>query len=252
MKPYYDHNGITIYHGDCLEVLPMLSEPVDAVIADPPYGTTACAWDTVIPFAPMWAQIKRLVKPRAAVALFGSQPFTSALVMSNPKWFKYEWVWEKDTGTNFYNAPYQPLKVHEGIVIFSSAGASFTERGAMSYHPQSTKGKAYTAAQGRAKHTYHAYADAHTTVNTGTRYPRSVLRFNTDGGLHPTQKPLDLLRYLILTYTNPGDLVLDFTMGSGTTIVAAKHLGRRAIGVEMDERYVNVAIDRLQQEVLAL
>ena len=237
----------TLHHGDCLDILPTLADKsVDAIIADPPYGTTACKWDSVIPFEPMWRELKRIIRPRGAIVLFGSQPFTSALVMSNPKWFKYSLVWEKDSGTNFYNAPYQPFKVHEDIAIFSPAAASFSRRGVMSYYPQVVAGRVYTAAQGRARHTYHAYADAHITVNLGTRYPRSVLKFNTENGIHPTQKPLALLEYLVKTYTNEGDTVLDFTMGSGTTGEACINTGRDFIGIEKEQTYYDIAASRLE------
>lgn len=251
MEPYYDHNGITIYHGDCLDVMPTL-EPasINAVICDPPYGVTNCAWDSVIPFAPMWENIKRLITPRAAVVLFGSQPFTSALVMSNPKWFKYEWVWEKAVGTGHAAVNDRPLKTHENIVVFAG--------GAATYIPQKRAGQPYRATKGATPGESREFTTGSIRRGNsdGTRYPRSVQRFNdakyADIQQHPTQKPLDLLRYLILTYTNPGDLVLDFTMGSGTTLVAAKQLGRRAIGIELDERYCEIAALRLQQEVMEL
>jgi DNA modification methylase len=240
-------SNYVLHHGDCLDILPTLeAQSVDAVIADIPSGRTACAWDSVIPFEPMWKELRRVIKPRGAIVLLGcTQPFTSALVMSWPQGFKYTWVWEKDAGTNFYNAPYQPFKVHEDIAVFSLAAASFSRRGVMSYYPQVIKGKPYTAAQGRAKHTYHAYADAHTTVNNGTRYPRSVLKFNGESGLHPTQKPLALLEYLVRTYTNAGDTVLDFCAGSGTTGAACGNLGRSFIGIEKDADYFAVARDRI-------
>lgn len=249
MEPYYDDGrGIQIWHGDCLEVLPMLdAASIDAVITDPPYGTTACAWDTVIPFAPMWTQIKRLVKPRAAVVLFGSQPFTSALVMSNPGWFKYEWVWEKTNAVDFALATIRPRKMHENIAVFSQRTHA--------YYPQMIKGAPYTDKPRKRTNRIHGSAMPNLGIaNHGTRYPSSVQKVSNGNneGLHPTQKPLTLMQYLILTYTNPGDLVLDFTMGSGTTLVAAKHLGRRAIGIERELKYVEIAIDRLQQEVMQL
>jgi len=255
MQPYYSQSGITIFNGDCLEIMPTLDPgSIDAIICDPPYGTTACTWDTVIPFAPMWVQIKRMVKPRAAVVLFGSQPFTSALVMSNPKWFKYEWVWDKvNLYTNTLNANRQPLKRHENIVVFAD--------GQTTYNKQFRTGAKYSRERKNQPVATHLGASRSQykqvpTINMGDHNPCSVLEIKGDikaeKGYHPTQKPLDLLRYLILTYTNPGDTVLDFTMGSGTTLVVAKQLGRKAIGIELDERYVNIAIDRLQQEVLAL
>jgi site-specific DNA-methyltransferase (adenine-specific) len=253
MQPYYQHAGITIYHGDCLEVLPPLSEPVDAIICDPPYGTTACSWDTVIPFVPMWTQIKRLVKPRAAVVLFGSQPFTSALVMSNPKWFKWEDIWEKSKPTGFLNADDRPLRAHENILVFCD--------GTPTYNPQKytinpifmDRRTTFTVLDGNSP-AYGKQTPKPKRPDDGSRYPISIIPIPSAWGedMHTTQKPLALMRYLILTYTNPGDLVLDFAMGSGTTLVAAKQLGRKAIGIELDERYVNIAIDRLQQEIMEL
>lgn len=255
MKPYYEQGGITIYHGDCLEVLPMLSAAsIDAVITDPPYGTTACAWDTVIPFAPMWAQIKRLVKPRAAVVLFGQEPFASVMRMSNVEWYRYDWVWEKTRTGKFAQAPYRPLEVDERIAVFSAATCTKNSRIRMKYNPQGVKAVRLVCndRKGRTVHRPNR-KDRGEYIQHFTNYPHTVLRVSSEfGAEHPTQKPLDLLRYLILTYTNPGDLVLDFTMGSGTTLVAAKHLGRRAIGIERELKYVEIAIDRLQQEVMAL
>jgi hypothetical protein len=259
VKPYYDHEGITIYHGDALAVMAELPPAsVDAVICDPPYGTTACAWDTVIPFAPMWAALKRLVRPRAPIVLFGSQPFTSALVMSNPGWFRYEWVWDKHTPTGFLNADKMPMRSHEGILIFAD--------GLTTYNPQKTK-KTYGGARTghgfmKVGHPSKGEVWGGTVNGSGFRsafaFPKTILNFPTGNGWdkrhyeHPTQKPLALLEYLILTYTNAGDVVLDFTIGSGTTLRAAKNLGRKAIGIELEERYCDIAARRLSQEVMAL
>jgi site-specific DNA-methyltransferase (adenine-specific) len=246
---------IHLLQGDCLEILPTLPDmSVDAIITDVPYGTTACKWDVIIPLDKMWAQVKRLCK--GVFVTTASQPFTSVLIMSNLDWFKYEWVWEKDNGTNFYNAPYQPLKTHENIVVFSSLASSYSPKGSMSYNPQFLDGKPYTSKQGRAKHTYHDYAEQHTTINNGTRYPRSVINLNTERGLHPTQKPVALYEYLIKTYTNPGDTVLDFCAGSGTTIVAAIKTGRNVIGIEKEPEYFEImerrATDTQLQMVMPL
>ena len=236
-----------LIHGDCLEVLPTLQAgSIDAVITDPPYGTTACSWDTVIPFDAMWEGIRHVVKPSAAVVLFGSQPFTSALVMSNPQWFKYAWVWEKKTPVDVFNCKNKPLKKHEDIAVFSGGTVANKSSNLMPYFPQglrhvmvrktnnSVGGEVYGARPSRANRTQY--------TQEFTNYPHSVLRFaeSTDN-LHPTQKPVELLRYLIRTYTNPGDTVLDFTMGSGSTIVAAIMEGRNAIGIEIDKGYYDIA-----------
>jgi site-specific DNA-methyltransferase (adenine-specific) len=249
----------TLHHGDCLEIMPTLDAgSVDAVICDPPYGTTACKWDSVIPFAPMWEQIKRLLKPRGACVLFGSQPFTSALVMSNPAWFRYEWVWEKTQTTGFFDANRRPMKAHENILVFA--------KGQTTYNPQKTRAMPHetktdkTASKTRLDYTsvYHsdnAYKNKALWKETGLRFPKSVIRFpNWNGALfgkthkatvHPTQKPLALLEYLVKTYTDEGDTVLDFTMGSGTTGHACMNLGRRFIGIEQDAGYFALAQERI-------
>lgn len=236
-----------VHHIEALELLNLLpDQSIDAIITDLPYGTTACAWDEIIPFAPMWAGVRRVLKPRGAFVTTASQPFTSALVMSNPAWFKYAWVWEKSNGTNYANSPFQPLKTHEDVVVFSSSAASYSPNGNMSYCPQMEKGKPYKAKRGAASHTFHAYSQGQVTENNGQRHPRSVLRFDEKRGLHPTQKPVALYRYLVRTYTRPGDLVLDFCSGSGTTGEAARAEERRYILGEKQAHYVNVSRDRLR------
>jgi site-specific DNA-methyltransferase (adenine-specific) len=250
---------VTIYHGDCLEIMPALeSAGIDATIADPPYGTTACAWDSVIPFAPMWEQLKRLNKPSAAIVLFGSQPFTSALVMSNAEWFRYEWMWNKYTPTGFLNAKYAPLKSHESIVVFSQGRHQYNPQKYLKPYQGARTGRGFKNAGAPSKGEVYGGLVNGSGFRSEFAYPKTVLEFHTGNGWdkreneHPTQKPVELLRYLILTYTNPGDTVLDFTMGSGTTLRAAKDLGRRAIGIEINERYCDLAARRLSQEVLAL
>lgn len=245
MEPYYSDALTTIYHGECLAVMAELAPAsFDAIICDPPYGTTACAWDSVIPFEPMWAQLKRLIKPRGAIVLFGSQPFTSALIMSNPQMFKYEWVWEKDSPGNIFQAKTRPLKYHENILVFYENQPTF--------NPQKWKGKPNHTRKVTSKR----YESIYSTNGMGTtpsdvsgvKYPRSVVRFSkhsTTESLHPTQKPLDLMEYLIKTYTNEGERVLDFTFGSGTTLRAAKNLKRHSVGIELLEQYCNAAVRRL-------
>jgi site-specific DNA-methyltransferase (adenine-specific) len=233
-----------IYQGDCLEVMKQISGgSIDAIITDPPYGTTACKWDTIIPFEPMWEQLKRVIKKNGAIALFGSQPFTSALVMSNPKMFKYEWVWIKNRGTGHLNAKIMPLSCHETISIFCG--------GKTSYNPQKLKGKPYQrlncSREATNKGAYGRMEKTTNTINTGDRYPKSYLEFSkVERTLHPTQKPAALMEYLIKTYTNEGETVLDFTAGSGTTGVACKNLNRNYILIEKDPTYCQIAEARIK------
>ena len=242
--------------GDCLDEMKDIPDnSINAIITDIPYGTTACKWDTIIPFELMWGQLKRIIKPNGAIVLFGSQPFTSALVMSNIKMFKYEWVWEKDAGANFANVNYQPFRVHENILVFGDFATSFNKKRQKNYNPQMTEGKPYSIISGKQKHDTLNAGSAkdgeYLTENTGTRHPRSVMKISKDNHkLHPTQKPVELMEYLIKTYTEKGDVVLDFTMGSGTTMVACDNFGRKGIGVELDENYFNIAVKRLQDNQL--
>lgn len=229
----------TIYNVDCLEGMKALPDGcIDMVLCDLPYGTTACKWDTVIPFEPLWAQYHRLVKPDGAIVLFGSEPFSTALRHSNLKEFRYDWIWEKEQGANFMLCKYQPYKVHEIISVFS--------KGKHLYQPQMTEGQPYISGKGTSGDITNNVKKTQ-TVNTGTRYPRSILRYNTDkarGGLHPTQKPVALLEYLIKTYTKAGDTVLDNCMGSGSTAVAAINTGRNYIGFETNPQYYEIAMKR--------
>lgn len=243
-----------VYHLDWLALCQGLEDQsVDAFITDLPYGTTACTWDEIIPFAPMWEQVKRTLKPRGVFVTTASQPFTSKLVMSNLDWFKYEWIWEKTNGTNFLNAPFQPLKTHENGLVFADAASSFSPAGSMAYYPQVEIGLPYISDWRfkEKKHTYHTSPTKDlVTQNEGTRYPRSVLRFNEQRGLHPTQKPVALYEYLIKTYTQEGDLVVDFCAGSGTTAIAARNLKRDYIIGDSDGGYVLTAQDRLRTSIL--
>jgi len=203
-------------------------------------GTTACAWDTVIPFAPLWEAYKRVIKPGGAIVLFGSQPFTSALVMSNPKWFCYEWIWHKPQGTGHLNAKKMPLKSHESILVF---GPSLP-----TYRPVMSKGKPYAAFEGRrdTAQVYGKQSSLH-AKNNGTRYPKTVLPFAQQReARHPTQKPVALFEYLIRTYTEPGEVVLDNCFGSGTAAVACIQSGRRFIGIEKDADYFAAAEQRIR------
>ena len=230
---------IELIQGNCLEVMKDIPDgSIDMILTDPPYGTTACKWDSVIPFEPMWERINKLIKPNGAVVLFGSQPFTSALVMSNVKMFKYEWVWNKSLAGNGILAKKQPLKIHENVVVFNSN----------IYIPEMRKGKARWKGGIKDKHGTFSNAEA-PKVWSDEYYPTSIIDISgagmRSGRVHPTQKPVALLEYLIKTYTNEGETVLDFTMGSGSTGVAAKNLNRNFIGIELDEKYFEIAKERI-------
>jgi len=238
--------------GDCLERMKEIdSGSVDMVLTDPPYGTTACKWDTVIPLESMWHELKRIVKPNGAIVMTASQPFTSVLVMSNPRWFKHSWVWEKNAGSNFGAMKYQPMKEHEDVVVFSAKSPTYNPQ----MQPRAESGREMISAGVKSKAS--KGADVYGGLNQGydnssqnpdLRFPRSIQRFNRERGYHPTQKPAALMGYLIKTYTNEGETVLDFTMGSGTTGVAAANLGRNFIGIELDSEYFSIAESRINEE----
>ena len=227
--------------GDCLDVLPKISDKsVDIVLTDPPYGTTACKWDSVIPFEQMWKELKRIIKDNGCIALFGNEPFSSYLRTSNIKWFKYDWIYRKPQGINPLLAKKQPLNDIEIITIFYKKQTN--------YNPQFTIDKPYKVFRDKNKRnieTLNFETKPTQTINNGFRYPKKVLDFKTERGLHPTQKPVALLEYLIKTYTNENDTVLDFTMGSGSTGVACKNLNRKFIGIEKDKKYFGIAKNRI-------
>jgi len=235
-----------LYQGDCLEVMQLIPDKsIDMILCDLPYGTTACKWDSIIPFEQLWAQYERIIKDNGAIVLTASMPFTARLAVSKIKWLKYEWIWEKENGSNFANAKYQPLKVHENILVFC--------KGKTKYNPQWTYGKPYAGKSKQARkrpiETINSNGVGTNSMSYGSpdgrRYPRSILRFNRDRGLHPTQKPVALFEYMVRTYTDPGELVLDNCMGSGTTGVACLRSGRRFVGIELNERYFEVAGERI-------
>ncbi|MFA6060925.1 MAG: site-specific DNA-methyltransferase [Taibaiella sp.] len=241
-----------LLHGDCLELMNDIPDvSIDMILCDLPYGTTACKWDIVIPFEPLWAHYRRVIKTNGAIVLFGGQPFSSALVMSNIKWFKTEWIWEKDSGANFVQAKNHPLKVHESILVFGN--------GKVTYNPiMVDKGKSSNVGGKNTPRTKEGGFLPNEVNNIGSnktifRYPRTIQKFNKpkhnspEGLYSSTQKPVQLLEYLIKTYTNEGETVLDNTMGSGSTGVAAKNLNRKFIGIEMDENYFNIAKERIEQ-----
>lgn len=238
-----------LYQGDCLEVMDELINlgiKVDMILTDPPYGTTRCKWDTIIPFDEIWIRVNKLIKPNGAIALFGSEPFSSALRMSNIKNYRYDWVWNKGRGTDFLNCKRKPLSSYENISIFYKKQPT--------YNPQFWFSTPYD--RGLTKHsnnTMECYGKTNDVVvksEDGRRYPLNVININKLNGhkknFHPTQKPTDLLEYLIKTYTNEGELVLDFTMGSGSTGVACMNINRKFIGIELDENYFNIAKRRIE------
>lgn len=241
-------SDIRLYCGDCLEVMATLEpQSIDAIITDLPYGTTACSWDEIIPFEPMWEAVKRALKPRGVFVTTASQPFTSALVMSNAEWFKYAWVWNKELAGNGILANVQPLKIHEDVCVFAD--------GATVYNQQKTKGLARW--KGGIKDNHGTFSNAVSAKVWSVDYhPVSILKYSGAGmrqdRTHPTQKPVALYSYLIRTYTNAGDTVLDFCMGSGTTGCAAVKEGRHFVGVEQDPGYFAIAEKRIAEAQMQL
>ena len=236
-----------LYQGDCIELMKdILDGSVDLVLTDPPYGTTACKWDSVIPFEPMWEQLNRIVKADGAICFFSAQPFTSALIVSNIKKFKHHWIWKKNRGTGFQVAKYRPMMATEDVVVFSVGKK-------VKYYPQMQKlEKPYfckNASSSNGTNPLAHFNDGGKWVDS--KYPTNVLEFaKVSKPSHPTQKPVDLLEYLIRTYTNEGETVLDFTMGSGSTGVACVNTNRNFIGIELDENYFKIAENRIKQAII--
>jgi len=239
-----------IYCGDCLEVMKGIEDKsIDMILADLPYGTTACKWDTIIPFEPLWKQYKRIIKDNGAIVLTASQPFTSALVMSNVDWFRYELIWEKEKASNFMLLKKQFGKVHENILIFCKTSTKYNPIKILANPDKIDKRKRFNDVIKKDGVT--PELKLYRPVDNGLRYPTSVLYFNRDeNALHPTQKPVALFEYLIKTYTNEGDLVLDNTAGSGTTGVACKNTNRNFILIEQDEKYCDIIKERVGCEII--
>lgn len=241
-----------IYNGDCLELMKDIPDKsIDMILCDLPYGTTACKWDSIIPFEPLWEQYKRVIKDNGAIVLTASQPFTSALVMSNPKWFKCEWIWDKVVGGNFVQAKRHPLKTHESVLVFGNKS--------ITYNPQMTdadlsknkplkrglNANILNIASGDIKYSKDR--------DDSKRYPVTIQRYhskekecNSVNRIHPTQKPVSLFEYLIKTYSNEGETVLDNCIGSGTTAIACINTNRKYIGFELNSDYYNKAIERVE------
>lgn len=244
---------ISLFKGNCLDVMPTLPDhSVDMVLCDLPYGTTASKWDNVIPFEPLWAEYKRLLKGNGAVVLFGAEPFSSMLRLSNMDWFKYDWIWVKNNAVGFVNAKLKPMNRHEVISVFSPGKTANCNSNNMPYNPQGlvklSEPKLTRAriSEGVEKTYCRPNMAKGTHYQEYTNYPTTVLEFaKPSKPVHPTQKPVELLEYLIRTYTKEGDVVLDNTMGSGSTGVAAVHTGRSFIGIEMTDNYFRTASERI-------
>lgn len=235
-----------LYNGDCLEIMDRLIEEgikIDCILTDPPYGTTACKWDTVIPFDKMWDRLNKLIKPNGAIVLFGSEPFSSALRMSNIKNYKYDWIWEKSYSVGFMNSNKMPLRKTERISVFYGKLPTYNPQGIVEVNKKQVRKK-----------------DKNTTVYSDmglkegeyiqkfSNYPTDIIKSTKkEKTVHPTQKPTDLLEYLIKTYTNENETVLDFTMGSGSTGVACMNTGRKFIGIELDNNYFDIASKRIEE-----
>lgn len=249
-------NKIILKQGDCLKLMKdILDKSIDMILCDLPYGTSACKWDSVIPFTELWKHYERIIKDDGAIVLFGSEPFSSSLRLSNLKLYKYDWKWEKPNGANFLNFKYQPVKCYEDIMVFGKGAVSYTKKINMKYNPQMENGTPYILKSGKQRKendkltgaTVRSEIKQVITKNDGTRYPRAIQKFLLDKEkFHPTQKPVALLEYLIKTYTDENDLVLDNCMGSGSTGIAAKNLNRNFIGFELNEKYFNIAKERIE------
>lgn len=233
-----------LINGDCLEVMKDIPDKsIDCILTDPPYGTTACKWDTVIPFRPMWEQLNRIIKGNGAIVLFGSEPFSSALRMSNLTKYKYDWVWNKKKAGNIFLAKFQPMKIHENIIVFGE--------GKTIYYPIMTKrdkvkksknyGTGETMGGNKTKESK-IYTYTHKNLTSIIE----ISNASQKGKVHPTQKPVELLEYLIKTYTLENEVILDFAMGSGSTGVACVNTGRKFIGIELDEKYFEIARNRIE------
>ncbi len=238
-----------MWNGDCLGLMKNIPDKsIDMILCDLPYGNTACKWDSIISFDKLWVQYKRIIKDEGVICLFGSEPFSSKLRLSNIEMYKYDWIWKKNKASNFINCKYQPLKSYENVCVFSKKACTYSKKGNMKYFPQGTillnKPKKQKRTGNKQGEIYHSNPNIE-TIQTVSNYPNSIIEFDMEvKNVHPTQKPVDLLKYLIKTYTNEQETVLDNCMGSGSTGVAALNLHRKFIGIEMDEKYFNIAENR--------
>lgn len=240
--PVYDADGVQLYHGDCLDLMGVLPGTVDAVLADLPYGTTRNQWDRVLPNKLLWHLYRGLIGDRTPLVLFGTGMFSARLMLAQPDLYRYSLVWKKEAVSGHLNAKRQPLREHEDLLVFYDRQCTYNPQMVFTGRASHSRGK-------RVDRTVNHYGAHHNTPvveQHGYQHPRSVLTFpRPKGGKHPTQKPIDLMRWLVRTYTNPGDLILDNVCGSGTTLVAARLEGRRSIGIEADEKHVHNAAERL-------
>jgi len=241
---------IKLLHGDCLELMKSIPDKsIDAIICDLPYGTTSCKWDTIIPFEPLWEQYNRIIKDNGVIVLTASQPFTSALVMSNPYMFKYEWIWKKERPTNPLLCKKQPPKYHENILVFYKSQPTFNPTKVLrkEENKRNNKPRNYKDA---TKTDTEKYGDRVLSGSNDLIYGSNILEIPMQRGLHPTQKPVPLMEYLIKTYTNENETVLDNTMGSGSTGVACINTNRNFIGIEMDDKYFEIAKKRINDALI--
>lgn len=251
---------IELYKGDCLEIMDELIKEgvkVDAIICDPPYGTTACSWDNIIPFNEMWERLNKLSKEGTPIVLFGGEPFTSVMICSNIKNFKHKWYYKKRIASNFASAKTQPMKHIEDVCVFSKDGKKVNYYPIMQERAESGKqrikaGFKYNSETSNETMNNMKRTNTESDYNQNLKFPENIQEFNNRAkgarGKHPTQKPIELMEYLIKTYTREGDTVLDFTMGSGSTGVACNKTGRNFIGIELDEKYFNIAKERIGEK----
>ena len=242
---------IELLQGDCLKLMQDIPDKsIDMILCDLPYGTTACKWDSSIPFDKLWKQYKRIIKDDAAILLFGSEPFSTELRHSNLEMYKYDWIWDKKKSSSALNCNYQPLKTHEIISVFGKMATTYSKNGNMKYNPQGIiPCEKVNERNSNKADIFHSSTNI-PTIQKYTNYPKSILSFSRENKcVHPTQKPVALLEYLIKTYTNEGDLVLDNCMGSGSTGFACITTNRNFSGIELDENYFNIAENRIEHRL---
>lgn len=248
------NNNIQLWQGDCLKLMNKIKDSsIDCIVCDLPYGTTECKWDIIIPFEKLWKHYERIIKDNGAIILFGVEPFSSKLRLSNLALYRYDWFWVKNTAGNFAQAPYMPLRNIENICVFSKATIAQNSKNRMSYYPQGVK-EIFKMTKGKKASAFRPNRKTQKDfIQKGTGYPKQLLEFKKDTpSIHPTQKPVALLEYLIKTYSRTGEVILDNCMGSGTTGVACKRLNRSFIGIELDETYFKLAKKRIDDEFVQM